>query len=174
MVSLWNFGARLTSRRRQEPQRLLPNPDVVDQSGAARLQVAETVSDDAAPVPEPAHAGMIEGEPGEAVDAVDIAAKAWTARATDAAAHTVSDHGSNVAGEPDIQASLPAPRTPAPRRHRNKAAEAAAGPQLANAPTVTAQAISLDDDIKLLRSELVSKLRLQNAQLKTMLERFER
>ena len=169
-----DFRCPLTSRRRPEPQQLLPNPDVVDPSGATRLQVAERVTDDGAPMPEPARAGIIAGESGKAVDAADIAARAWTARATDAAAHPVSDHGSNVAGEPDIQASLPIPRTPAPRRPRNKSAEAAAGPQLANAPTVTAQAISLDDDIKLLRSELVSKLRLQNAQLKTMLERFER
>lgn len=174
MASLWNFVARLTSRRRPKPQQLFPNPDVVDQPGGARLQAAETVFDDAAPVPELTHAGMIAGELSKAVDAVDIAARAWMVRATDAAAHAVSDHGSNVAGEPDIQASLPAPRTPAPRRHRNRAAEAAAGPQLANAPTVTAQAIRLDDDIKLLRRELVGKLRLQNAQLKTMLERFER
>lgn len=158
MASLWNFVARLTSRRRSEPQQLLPNPDVVDQPGAARLPAA----------------GTITGKPGNAVDAVDISARAWTARATDAVAHAVSDHGSNVAGEPDIQASLPAPRTPVPRRHRNRAAKAAAGSQLANDPTVTAQAISLDDEIKLLRRELVSKLRLQNAKLKTMLERFER
>lgn len=174
MASLWNFVARLTSRRRPEPQQLLPSPDVVDQPGAARLPAAETVSDDAAPVTGPAHAGTIAGEPGKAVDPVDIAARAGTARATDAAAHAVSDHGSNVAEEPDIQASLPAPRAPAPRRHRNRAAEAVAGPQLANAPTAAAQAINLDDEIKLLRSELNSKLRLQNAQLKTMLERFER
>ncbi|MET3615995.1 hypothetical protein ABID16_004344 [Rhizobium aquaticum] len=148
------------------------NTDVVDQPDAPRLQAAETDVDDATPVPELTHAGMIAGEPGKVVDAVDISTRAWTARATNADA--VSDHGSNVAEEPDIQASLPIPRTPAPRRHRNKSAESAAGPQLANAPTVTAQAISLDDDIKLLRSELVGKLRLQNAQLKTMLERFER
>ena len=154
MASLWNFLARLTSRRRAEPQQLLPNPDLVDQSSAARLRVAETVFDDAASVPERAHAGVIAGEPSETVDSVYIAA--------------------SVAGEPDIQASLPTPRTPVPRRHGNRAADAGAEPQLANALTVTAQAIRLDDDIKLLRSELVSKLRLQNAQLKTMLERFER
>ncbi|EHS53489.1 hypothetical protein PDO_4205 [Rhizobium sp. PDO1-076] len=174
MTSLWNFVARLTSRRRPEPQRLLPSPDVVEQPGAATFPAAETVSDDAAPVTGPAHAGAIAGARGKAVDAVDIEARAGMARATDAAAHAVSDHGSNVAEELDRQASLPAPQASAPRRHRNRAAKAVAGPQLANAPTVTSQAISLDDEIKLLRSELIRKLRLQNAQLKTMLERFER
>jgi len=172
MASLWNLLARLASKRRPEPQQLLPNTDVVDQPDAARLQAAETVSDDAVPVPELAHAWMIAGEAGKAVDAVDIAARVWTARAIDADA--VSDHGSNVAEEPDFQASMPTPRTAAPRRHRNKSAEAGAEPQLAIVPTVTAQAMRLDDDIKLLRSELVGKLRLQNAQLKTMLERFQR
>lgn len=82
------------------------------------------------PVTGQAHAGTIAREPSKAADAVGIAARAGTARATDAAAHSVSDHGSNVAEEPGIQV--------------------VAGPQLANAPTVTAQAISLDDEIKLL------------------------
>jgi hypothetical protein len=57
---------------------------------------------------------------------------------------------------------------------RTGTAEAGAEHQLANAPTITAQAIRLDDDIKLLRSKLVSKLRPQTPQPKTMLERFER
>lgn len=174
MASLWNLVARLTSRRRQKPQQLLPSPDVVDQPGAARLPSVEAVPDDVAPVSKPPQAWAIVGEPGKAINAVDIAARAGTAQATDAAAHVVSDHGSNVAEEPDIQVSLPAPQAPAPRRHRSRPAEAVLGPQVENAPTVTAQAISLDDEIKLLRSELISKLQLQNAQLKTMLERFER
>jgi hypothetical protein len=71
--------------------------------------------------------------------------------------------------------SLPPQRTPAPRRHKGRAAEAVTEPQLENTPTVTAQAINLYDEIKLLaHSELISKLHLQNAQLKAMLERFER
>jgi hypothetical protein len=36
------------------------------------------------------------------------------------------------------------------------------------------EAASLDDDIKLLKDQLAQKLRLQNAQLRTMLERFQR
>lgn len=41
-------------------------------------------------------------------------------------------------------------------------------------PTVSDDAISLDEEIKLLRDQLTSKLQRQNAQLKRMLERFER
>ncbi|PDT05466.1 hypothetical protein [Rhizobium sp. M1] len=43
------------------------------------------------------------------------------------------------------------------------------------APAVhTADQMSLDEDIRVLRGQLARKLRLQNAQLRTMLERFER
>lgn len=173
MASLWNFVARLTSRRRKEPQRSLPTP-VVEQQGAATLPAARAVREVAAPPSEPPQPGEIAGEPGKALDSVDGAARPRTATATDAADHAVSDNGSKVAAEPNIPMSLPAPRVLAPRRPGNRAAGAIAGPQFANAPNVTAQAIGLDDEIKLLRSELISKLRLQNAQLKTMLERFER
>lgn len=172
MASLWNFVARLTSRRPKEPQRSPPTA-VVEQQGAATLLAARAVRDDAAPLSEPPQPGATAGEPGKALDSVDRAARPGTARATDAADHAVSDNGNKVAAEPIIPSSLHALRVLAPRRPRNRAAEAIAGPH-ANAPTVTAQAISLDDEIKLLRSELISKLRLQNAQLKTLLERFER
>ncbi|CAN7550107.1 hypothetical protein LJR255_003911 [Pararhizobium sp. LjRoot255] len=40
-------------------------------------------------------------------------------------------------------------------------------------PTVSDDAISLDEEIRLLRDQLARKLQLQNAQLKRMLERFE-
>lgn len=37
-----------------------------------------------------------------------------------------------------------------------------------------ADKIALDEEIRVLRGELARKLKLQNAQLRTMLERFER
>lgn len=42
------------------------------------------------------------------------------------------------------------------------------------APSVSDEMVSLDAEITVLRVQLASKLRLQNAQLKKMLERFER
>lgn len=149
MASFWNFVARLTSRRRKEQQRSPPTPGA-EQQGDATPPAAGAVPGDAARLSEPPRPGAIAGEPGKAVDAVDVAV------------------------EPEIPTSLPVPQAAARRRQRNRATEATAGRQLANASTVTAQAISLDDEIKLLRSELIRKLRLQNAQLMTMLERFER
>lgn len=170
MASLWNFVSRFTSRRHREPQRSLPT--AVEQQGAATPPAARTVSDDVARLGEPPPAGAIAGK---RVDAVGMAAGLGTARATDATAFAVSDHGGTVAAaEPDAQTSLPAPRAVARRRHKNKPVESVAGRQLAVAPTVSDQIISLDDEIKLLRGELIGKLELQNAQLKTMLERFER
>lgn len=173
IASLWNFVARLTSRRRQEPQQSLPTA-IVEQQGAETLPAAGATPDDMAPASEPPRAGAIAGDPANALVAVDLAARSETTRATDAADLAVSKPSKNVAAEPDIPASLRAPQAVAQRRHRNTAGEAVAVRELAVAPTPIAQALSLDDEIKLLRGALASKLRLQNAQLKTMLERFER
>lgn len=172
MASLWNFVARLTSRRRQDPQQHLPDPDVVDQPGPPRPTVAYAVPDVAASVNEPARPGMMAGEPGRTVAAVDIAAAAATT--TDRGSPAVSGRGDGVTAEPDTEQSSPAPRALAPRRQKKKDGEAVAGRQPVYSVTITPQAIGLDDEIKLLRSKLIGKLRLQNAQLKTMLERFDR
>jgi hypothetical protein len=42
------------------------------------------------------------------------------------------------------------------------------------APSVSDEMVGLDEEITVLRAQLAAKLRLQNAQLKKMLERFER
>lgn len=172
MASLWNFVARFTSRRRQEPQQRLPVPDV-EQQDAASLLAAKAVSDDVETVSDPPQAGPIEGEAAKAVAAVDLAVGPGAVQATGSAAPTVSRHDDVVAAEPDIQTRLPAGRALAPRRVKNKADESVARRQLVNAVPVTPLAITLDDEIKLLRRELIGKLRLQNSQLKTMLERFK-
>ncbi|WP_426128298.1 hypothetical protein [Pararhizobium sp. PWRC1-1] len=101
------------------------------------------------------------------------------ATTTDTASPAVSGRDDGVAAEPDTQHSSPAPRALAPRRQKKKDGEAVAGRQLGYSVTITPQAItpqaiSLDDEIKLLRSKLIDKLRVQNVQLKAMLERFER
>lgn len=173
MASLWNFVARLTSRRRQDPQRSPPT-DIVEQQGAETLPAAGADLDDLAPVSEPSPAGAIAGDPANARVAVDLAARSGTTLAADAADLAVSKPSKNVAAEPHIPPSLRAPQAVVRRRRKNKAGEADAGRQLANAPTAIDQAIGLDDEIKLLRRELIGKLELQNAQLKTMLVRFER
>ncbi|WP_368669640.1 hypothetical protein [Agrobacterium sp. a22-2] len=64
-------------------------------------------------------------------------------------------------------------------RERNRRSKKAEPVELAppSSPVVSSRsddAKSLDEEIRLLRDQLTSKLRLQNAQLKRMLERFER
>ncbi|AJC83394.1 hypothetical protein IE4803_PD00194 (plasmid) [Rhizobium etli bv. phaseoli str. IE4803] len=61
----------------------------------------------------------------------------------------------------------------APREQTSRSKKAAA---IANDPQVihTANEMSLDDEIRVLREQLARKLTLQNAQLRKMLERFER
>lgn len=44
----------------------------------------------------------------------------------------------------------------------------------ADVPTVSDDTVSLDEEIRVLRQQLAKKLQQQNAQLKRMLERFER
>ncbi|MGO7361636.1 hypothetical protein [Rhizobium leguminosarum] len=64
----------------------------------------------------------------------------------------------------------------APRTQRSRGKEAVA---IANVSQVcqvihTADEMNLDEEIRVLRGQLARKLRLQNAQLRKMLERFER
>ncbi|NTA14090.1 hypothetical protein [Agrobacterium tumefaciens] len=155
----------------------MPNPGGAEQPGDLRLPAAEAVRDETAPVSEPAHEKTIAGKTGRAVAAIDIAAGTGAAQPTDVAPPTVSGRGDGVAAVPDTQAPAPAPwasRASAPKQQRQKDAEATAGRQPYNAVTATPRAISLDDEIKLLRRALIGKLRQQNAQLKSMLERFDR
>ncbi|MDW5318277.1 hypothetical protein [Rhizobium sp. PL01] len=64
---------------------------------------------------------------------------------------------------------------PAKRRGRAKKIDAVAivSQTAPFVPTISDE-MSLDQEIRVLRGQLASKLRLQNAQLKQMLERFER
>lgn len=52
--------------------------------------------------------------------------------------------------------------------------EAVTPPLYPAAPLHFDDALRLDEEIRLLRAQVARKLQLQNAQLKTMLERFER
>ncbi|PKA45019.1 hypothetical protein CWR43_04200 [Rhizobium sullae] len=62
----------------------------------------------------------------------------------------------------------------AARRGETAARGEAVPPPSPDAPAVSDDAISLDEEIRLLRDQLARKLQPQNAQLKRMLARFER
>jgi hypothetical protein len=91
--------------------------------------------------------------------------------------------GSRSAGRPGVAvtdadamepqpAVEPARKQKAPRKYARPSAVADRGSQ--GARSRSDDTISLDDEIKVLREQLVSRLKIQNAQLKKMLERFER
>lgn len=56
-----------------------------------------------------------------------------------------------------------------PRKQRNRGKKAGAISDVSHAVEMT-----LDEEIRVLRGQLAGKLKLQNAQLRKMLERFER
>jgi hypothetical protein len=64
----------------------------------------------------------------------------------------------------------------APRKQRNRGKKAVAVPNTPQAAQVsdTANEMKLDEEIRLLRGQLARRLKLQNEQLRKMLERFER
>ncbi|MDQ0561029.1 hypothetical protein [Rhizobium mesoamericanum] len=72
----------------------------------------------------------------------------------------------------DIQAAVEV----TPRKKRSRGKKTVAVPNAPQAPQVssTGNEMNLDEEIRLLRGQLARKLKLQNAQLRKMLERFER
>jgi hypothetical protein len=82
-----------------------------------------------------------------------------------------------VAAAPDAAEFEPAVDGKAhEQRSRNKKVKTEGGvAQFSRVTEIISDAtMNLDDEIRLLRGQLASKLRMQNAQLKKMLERFER
>jgi hypothetical protein len=182
MASPWKFLSRLVPRRRQLEQDGGEvadwKPDVLALSGAAESvteeSLAATSSRPDAELPPPhilapvsVEAPTIEGALGEADDAADDV----------------------VAGELEpsdllnavILSSDPADLSPgiegAARKKRGRAKKPDAVGATTQVPfnvSIPSDTLSLDDEIRVLRGQLAEKLRLQNAQLRKMLERFER
>lgn len=138
------------------------------------LLAAETLADDAALLSQSAQSGAVVEGSDQPVAAVELAAALVAEQATDAAYPAVIAGGDDVATPPRAQALLPAAKARTSRRQNSKAGRPAARRPVANAPAGTSQAISLHDEITLLRRALIGKLRLQNAELETMLKRFDR
>ncbi|WP_430256913.1 hypothetical protein [Neorhizobium sp. DAR64872/K0K18] len=182
MASPWKFLSRLVPRRREPKQDdaevaggkpdvlALPGPaeTVAEQSLAASSaragaeQSSSAVSDPVSVEPD-----TIGGAVGEADDAT----------------------GDVVAGELEpsdpinavILSSDPADLSPgiegAARKKRGRTKKQDAVRATTQVPfdvSIPSDTLSLDDEIRVLRGKLAEKLRLQNAQLRKMLERFER
>ncbi len=186
MASPWKLLARLVSPRRQQRQEHASTYDVKPDL-LAIANLTETAADNglntAAP---PVDAKAFTEEQSQAVSAdpdhsdetassIHRTADSEDARPAETADPALSDGPGAVAGE----APKPSQAGEGEKRKRRKLTkspepvEAVLSPSAA-APSVSDDTISLDEEIKLLRNQLVRKLQLQNAQLRRMLQRFER
>ncbi|MBY5474675.1 hypothetical protein GFM09_28505 [Rhizobium leguminosarum bv. viciae] len=185
MASPWKLLARLVSLRRKQGQEQGPTDDV-QPNVLAITKPTETSADNGLTVNAPVDEEPVAHEQSEAVSAdpdhsVDTASSLYgkadsedsgPAQAADPA---LSDDAATVARD----AGTPLQTGEGATRKRRKLAKSAEPveavlPPSPAAPAVLDDTISLDEEIKLLRDQLARKLRLQNAQLKRMLERFER
>ncbi|RXT29769.1 hypothetical protein B5P46_01400 [Rhizobium leguminosarum] len=191
MASPWKFLARLTSRRRGSKEQqdgviddvkleegVSPEPVQAatdnTQISSDRLVEAEPQSADQSdarmPVPEDsANGGRVQGK-------IDLE----SARLVDAAGPALSD-GADFTTTPTHEALTFSSFKKRPSAKKKRSQEASVvksvevSPQLpTSVPTFSDEVQTLDEEIRLLRDQLARKLQLQNAQLRIMLERFER
>lgn len=182
MAFPWKFLARLVSPRRQPKQDGSAiesvKPDVLAIAGPTETTVEES-----------RHiAHHLAGEQPQPVDRSDAAPVAHepSGQIRSDVAGIVENDSDNL--EPASGAVLPdagviavkveetAKATRPKRRTRAKKVETAAVVLQVSpvAASVSDEMVSLDEEIAMLRTRLAGKLRLQNAQLKRMLARFER
>jgi len=181
MASPWKFLARLVSPRRLEKQDGSAieevKPDVSPMAGPAEAPVKENLKRADQPTREKAQPLVQSGEPERlAKTGSDIQGLVEN--------HSDEDAQTSDPALPDIDSTLAyaAPKVeetaktaPAKRRGRPKTIKAVAvGSQTSPVVSTISDEMSLDQEISALRDQLASKLRLQNAQLKQMLERFDR
>lgn len=147
MASPWKLLARLISPGREQKR----------ESGSTEKVTPEALAN-AGPTESPGEESLISAERGAAkiVEVTDPALSGGTGIAV-TAAQTKTKRAVEVA----------------PRKQRRRGKEAVA---VANFSEVndTAGEVNLDEEIRLLRDQLARKLKLQNAQLRKMLGRFER
>ena len=186
MASPWKFLSRLVPRRRESKQDAVvadAKPNVLALSGPVETVAEENLANSSAD-------GGVELSP-SAVSDPDLEKPApvesAVSRADDGAGTVVADKvvgdtapfnlpGTVVIPSPDA-ANLQLRVESKPRKQLGRGRK----PELVDTTQVlpdvsipSDDTLSLDDEIRLLRGQLVGKLRLQNAQLRKMLERFER
>jgi hypothetical protein len=92
-------------------------------------------------------------------------------------AETSNPSSLDTRGTVDASATVDETARAAPAKTRGRARNVEAVAVVSQTPpigSIISDKVSLDQEIKVLRNQLVSRLRVQNAQLKRMLERFER
>ena len=185
MASPWKFLARLVSPRRQQGQEhdvadkvtpellaiVTPSEISADETLASTDQPAgEELTPHSEPIAASTaaqhSAGVISAPGTRDVKSVDVVEAADPVR---------SDSADTADREAPKAVQLRQGAEPGRRRRSKKIDVLEVVPQSsADVPTVSDDTISLDEEIRVLRQQLANKLQQQNAQLKRMLERFER
>ncbi|CAD7037022.1 hypothetical protein REJC140_03608 [Pseudorhizobium endolithicum] len=180
MASPLKFLRRIWSRgsdRKQDADTADdPRPEVLSIAGPAGTLVEEGSDDAARPagfelqnladiVSAKAGVEREKGDGGRAnILAIDGSTSTDEADEPVAAAHDATEANSAVAG-----------LTRKRRGHSKPARQVVVPPQVSHGPdTASDERMSLDEEIKVLKGQLASRLKVQNEQLKKMLERFER
>lgn len=152
MASPWKFLASLVSPRRQQKQENDPNEDVNTDGLAIAGSTEKPPQFDRSAAREPSEEAGRDGT----LDTGN--------------SEVVKDSGGSHAYEP------PKAKAALARRRRRATQVDAPVAALQNSPvagTIPDEISRLDGEIRILRGNLASKLRLQNAQLMKMLQRFE-
>jgi hypothetical protein len=189
MASPWKFLSRLVSPKRGQKQDDVAideaKPDVLAIAGPTETPTEESLNS----ADQPADTGPTQSNSSDPVSAdtapLDEAESEVHDTAESVSADVAAADGLAPSDETDI-AVVAAPNalklepavegTARKQTSGNKKTEAAVVVAQVSAATQTVSdtTMSLDDEIRVLRAQLASKLRTQNAQLKKMLERFER
>ncbi|NEI32456.1 hypothetical protein GR204_00175 [Rhizobium leguminosarum] len=176
MASPWKLLARLLSPRRQQRQEHGSTDDVKPDvlSIAKPTEAADNNELDGADRPAD-EKPVLHGHSEETASVVDETTDVESARPVEASDPVLTDEA-----DTDAHAAPKAFRVgegqTRKRGMRGMKAKTIAVviPPSPSALTAFDDAINLDEDIRLLRDQLARKLQMQNAQLKRMLERFER
>lgn len=190
MASPWNLLARLMPKRWKEPQGGLAD-DVKSREATSPEPVEVTTdktpnSGDRSVQGEPQSADQFDTIMTGPVHSAEAGSSAQrrvdleSPMLVDAAGAALSDDAHFTATPTyDALTSSSSRKRPSAKQKRRQASNAIKSVEVVphlptSVPTFSGEAQSLDEEIKLLRDQLARKLQRQNAQLKRMLERFER
>jgi len=180
MASPWKLLARLVSPRRRQRQEYGSTIDVKPDLLAIANPTEAAANDESDAIDRPAdQKPVLQGYSSAVSVAPDRAEQASSVDDTtdvkssslEKAADPASSNGADIAAHV-AQKALQIDKGAARKRSRQakKAVDSQPSPR---SSIVSDDVISLDGEIRLLRDQLARKLRLQNAQLNRMLERFD-
>ncbi|MCF1464865.1 MULTISPECIES: hypothetical protein [Rhizobium/Agrobacterium group] len=188
MASPWKFLSRFVPGRRGQKQDdgkvVHPKPDVLAIAGPSGSVAEEDfdsedpLADVELPRPDPSDPVSVEHEPvggaveeaGEKLDNVVAGIVVDGSAPSDNTDLGVTSAPDATDLHPPVEGKA---RKPRPRAKKPEPVVVTAQVSL-GVDTASDDTISLDEEIRVLRGQLAAKLQLQNAQLRKMLERFER